>query len=191
MPCCYRQEAGDLVDVATLGSATASPGGRWLTKLLPARRILAAYDHDAAGAKGASALAALSGRVNVRPARVPATSPTPGTGARICASGSAPCSTNISRVPSSCRWTHRERRRCADADRREPASRIDAAWAAIPTERRTAELAAVQAQLLDDLAAVEAARQARGMTALRTALGRWEATAAPIFAAYRAVRALN
>lgn len=60
-----RQECGDLVDVVTLGSATAPLGGRWLTHLLPARQILAAYDLDAAGAKGAPKLAAFSARVQV------------------------------------------------------------------------------------------------------------------------------
>jgi hypothetical protein len=60
-----RQMAGDLVDVVTLGSATAPLGGRWLTHLLPARRLLAAYDLDDAGAKGAPKLAAFSARVQV------------------------------------------------------------------------------------------------------------------------------
>jgi hypothetical protein len=54
------QEAGDLVDVVTLGSASACPGGRWLGALRDARRILVCYDLDEAGQRGAAALAALS-----------------------------------------------------------------------------------------------------------------------------------
>jgi hypothetical protein len=60
-----RQSAGDLVDVVTLGSASTPLGGRWLTALLPARRILAAYDFDAAGQRANATLAGFSARVVV------------------------------------------------------------------------------------------------------------------------------
>lgn len=59
------QEVGDLVDVATLGGAGKKLGGRWLLWLLPYKRILAAYDTDAAGRKGADNLASMSRRVQV------------------------------------------------------------------------------------------------------------------------------
>ena len=60
-----RQQAGDLVDVASLCSAANSVPPRWLLKLLPYKRILAAYDNDEAGQAGAAKLAALSRRVTV------------------------------------------------------------------------------------------------------------------------------
>jgi hypothetical protein len=60
-----RQAAGDLVDVATLGSASQRLSGRWFTRLLPAHRILVVYDEDAAGQRGAGTLADLSARVRV------------------------------------------------------------------------------------------------------------------------------
>lgn len=58
-----RQQAGDLADVATLTGAAHGLALRWLVKLLPYRRILAAYDADAAGRAGAAQLAARSQRV--------------------------------------------------------------------------------------------------------------------------------
>ncbi|HZU04872.1 MAG TPA: hypothetical protein VFB73_02780, partial [Chloroflexota bacterium] len=60
-----RQEAGDLVDVATLGSATALPTPRWAWALRHAGVWLVAYDRDAAGAKGGARMAALSRRVRI------------------------------------------------------------------------------------------------------------------------------
>jgi len=60
-----RQQAGDLVDAASLCSASNSVPLRWLLKLLPYRRILAAYDNDEAGQAGAAKLSALSRRVSV------------------------------------------------------------------------------------------------------------------------------
>lgn len=60
-----RQQAGDLADVATLTGAAHGLALRWLVKLLPYRRILAAYDADEAGQKGAAKLAARSKRVAV------------------------------------------------------------------------------------------------------------------------------
>jgi DNA primase len=60
-----RQEAGDLVDVVTRGSASAPLGPRWLWALRHARRVLVAYDTDVAGVKGAAALEGLSARVRV------------------------------------------------------------------------------------------------------------------------------
>lgn len=60
-----RQEAGDLVDVATMGSASTPLAGRWLWTLRHARRILVSYDLDAAGARGAQVLTALSARVRI------------------------------------------------------------------------------------------------------------------------------
>jgi hypothetical protein len=47
------QEAGDLVDVATFGSATVQPGAYWLPYLLGFRRLLLAHDTDTAGGDGA------------------------------------------------------------------------------------------------------------------------------------------
>ena len=58
-----RQQAGDLVDVASLCGAANGVPLRWLLKLLPYKRILAAYDNDEAGQAGAAKLAALSQRV--------------------------------------------------------------------------------------------------------------------------------
>jgi DNA primase len=59
------QEAGDLVGVAALGSASAGLSATAARLLLPARRLLVAYDRDAAGEAGAARLAALSARVRV------------------------------------------------------------------------------------------------------------------------------
>lgn len=58
-----RQQAGDLVDVASLCGAANGVPLRWLLKLLPYKRILAAYDNDEAGQAGAAKLAALLQRV--------------------------------------------------------------------------------------------------------------------------------
>jgi hypothetical protein len=59
------QELGAAVDVASLGGAGRRHLGRWLLWLLPYRRILVAYDPDAAGERGAAYLAGLSRRVEV------------------------------------------------------------------------------------------------------------------------------
>ncbi len=56
------QQAGDLVGVVTLGSAYLKLEGRWILPLLPARRILIAYDVDEAGEKRAKRLGQLSAR---------------------------------------------------------------------------------------------------------------------------------
>jgi hypothetical protein len=57
------QEAGDLVGVATLGSAARGLDDRAAHYLLPLSPILVAYDPDAAGRAGAAALLRLSRRV--------------------------------------------------------------------------------------------------------------------------------
>jgi hypothetical protein len=57
------QEAGDLVGVATLGSAAHGLDDRAAHYLLPLSPILVAYDPDAAGRAGAAALLRLSRRV--------------------------------------------------------------------------------------------------------------------------------
>jgi len=49
-----HQEAGDLVGVATLGSASTRLPDAWMPYLLGMRRLLVAYDTDAAGAEGAA-----------------------------------------------------------------------------------------------------------------------------------------
>ena len=46
------QEAGDLVGVATLGSASMRAGGRWLWYLAPVKQIYVAYDLDQPRAAG-------------------------------------------------------------------------------------------------------------------------------------------
>lgn len=62
------QELGDLVDVASIGGARMRLRMDDAVRMLGARRILAAYDQDAAGDAGREALAALSERVvRVRP----------------------------------------------------------------------------------------------------------------------------
>lgn len=64
------QEMGDVCGVATLGSASKKLDlTTWGVALLGPTAILAAYDPDAAGGKGAAALAALTERVH--PVRVP------------------------------------------------------------------------------------------------------------------------
>ncbi len=55
-----RQEAGDLVGVVTLGSASARLPDAWVPYLLGVLRLLIAYDTDVAGSEGASAWQALS-----------------------------------------------------------------------------------------------------------------------------------
>jgi len=57
------QEAGDILDVATLGGAVKGIGARWLPYLLPYKRILAGYDHDGAGQKGSAKLSQASQRI--------------------------------------------------------------------------------------------------------------------------------
>jgi hypothetical protein len=56
-----RQEAGDLVDVATLGSASKPIGEAW-EFLAPYSRILVVYDNDDEGEKGAARLLSESDR---------------------------------------------------------------------------------------------------------------------------------
>jgi hypothetical protein len=58
-----HQEAGDLVGVATLGSASKSLSTRAVDYLLPITTLLAAYDMDAEGERGAARLSGLSARV--------------------------------------------------------------------------------------------------------------------------------
>jgi DNA primase len=60
-----HQEAGSLVTAVSLGSASASLQDRWLLDLVTVPLILAAYDMDKAGSKGAARLQALSRRVHV------------------------------------------------------------------------------------------------------------------------------
>ncbi|HEY4003118.1 MAG TPA: toprim domain-containing protein [Candidatus Xenobia bacterium] len=57
-----HQEAGDLVGVATLGSASASLHTQAILRLLPFRRILLVLDADEAGGNGADRLAGMMGR---------------------------------------------------------------------------------------------------------------------------------
>ncbi len=59
------QEAGDLLDVASLGGAGRHLSPRWMLDLLPYRRIVLAYDRDRAGRQGAQQLQALSQRLVV------------------------------------------------------------------------------------------------------------------------------
>jgi len=62
-----QQVAGDLVNVATLGSATTKMSLHWLPVLATCTPIFACYDNDEAGSKGGGTLASLSTRiVNVR-----------------------------------------------------------------------------------------------------------------------------
>ncbi len=61
------QEAGDWVDVATLGGAGKNLKTAWIPQLLSYRRILVAYDLDAPGQQGANKLAHLSDRLEVCP----------------------------------------------------------------------------------------------------------------------------
>ena len=58
-----HQEGGDLVGVATTTAGAGTWKPQWNAYLVGARRIFTAYDPDAAGKKGADALAALSKRV--------------------------------------------------------------------------------------------------------------------------------
>jgi len=57
------QELREWVDVASLAGAQKGLAPRWLPYLLPYRRILAAYDTDAAGDKGVAHLGELSARI--------------------------------------------------------------------------------------------------------------------------------
>ena len=63
------QELGEMVDAATLGSASGRHAGRWLLWLLPYKRLLVAFDTDAAGQDGAAWWAGLSRRAV--PVRLP------------------------------------------------------------------------------------------------------------------------
>ena len=58
-----HQEAGDLVGVATLGSASAKLPDAWVPYLLGVQRLLVAYDTDAAGIEGAAMWEAVTSRV--------------------------------------------------------------------------------------------------------------------------------
>ncbi len=60
-----HQEAGTLVTAVSLGSASATLQDRWLLELVTVPLILAAYDTDKAGTRGAARLQALSRRVHV------------------------------------------------------------------------------------------------------------------------------
>jgi DNA primase len=60
-----EQESGGLVGVATLGSASGMLNPRWMPLLLHCKTILAAYDADEAGMKGAARLQALTKRARV------------------------------------------------------------------------------------------------------------------------------
>lgn len=59
-----HQEAGSLVSAVTLGSAANTLNDRWALDLLCVPLILAAYDTDRAGMKGAARLQSLSSRVH-------------------------------------------------------------------------------------------------------------------------------
>ena len=62
------QELSDVITVCTLGSATNRPDlATWGAYLAPLEWVLAAYDSDAAGQRGAQALMALSERVRLCP----------------------------------------------------------------------------------------------------------------------------
>lgn len=65
-----QQEAGKLIAVVTLSSATGSLSPRWYAELSHCHTILVAYDRDAAGQKGANRLLSLSARF--RPIELPA-----------------------------------------------------------------------------------------------------------------------
>ena len=60
-----HQHASNLAGVITLGSATTRLADTWLRELLPVPVLLAAYDADAAGQRGATAWQALSKRVHI------------------------------------------------------------------------------------------------------------------------------
>ncbi len=60
-----HQEAGRLITAVSLGSASATLNDRWLLDLVTVPLILAAYDVDKAGAKGAARLQAISRRVHL------------------------------------------------------------------------------------------------------------------------------
>jgi hypothetical protein len=57
-----HQEAGNLIGVVTLGSAAARLPDAWVPYLLGMRRLLVAYDTDAAGAEGAAMWESVSPR---------------------------------------------------------------------------------------------------------------------------------
>jgi hypothetical protein len=57
-----HQEAGDLVGVVTLGSASSRLPDAWVPHLLGVQRLLVAYDTDFAGAKGAAMWESVSPR---------------------------------------------------------------------------------------------------------------------------------
>lgn len=60
-----HQEAGDLVDVVTLGSASLQLEGPWLPYLRHAAKLIAAFDTDHAGGQAAVKLASASRRVRI------------------------------------------------------------------------------------------------------------------------------
>jgi hypothetical protein len=58
-----HQEVGDLVGVATLGSASARLPDAWVPYLLGVQKLLVAYDTDTAGAEGAVMWETVTSRV--------------------------------------------------------------------------------------------------------------------------------
>ncbi|MCC7207454.1 MAG: toprim domain-containing protein, partial [Anaerolineae bacterium] len=60
-----EQEVGDMVGVATLGSATGKLADNWISHLMHCKRILVAYDADDAGRKGAAYWQSLTRRAVV------------------------------------------------------------------------------------------------------------------------------
>ena len=60
-----HQQASDICGVVTLGSASVRLTDTWLHELLPVPMLLAAYDTDVAGERGAAAWQALSKRVHI------------------------------------------------------------------------------------------------------------------------------
>jgi DNA primase len=60
-----EQEAGDLVDVATLGSCSKPLRGRAMGYLLGAARVLVAYDNDEEGRRGTERMLTVSSRMRL------------------------------------------------------------------------------------------------------------------------------
>jgi DNA primase len=181
-----RQAAGDLIDVATLGSASQRLSGRWLSCLLPAQRVLAVYDQDMAGQRGAAALAALSARVRrVRPLDGKDLTEQWQRGGDLrawaeyqCARHGPPPEAPTQPVPS---WDAAAGRLLIGALYR----RVAAAWNPLPPAERPK--AAYQALAPLDRG-LWAAYERRDLDAVRQAVANYEAAAEPIFAAWRASR---